>query len=221
MDTENSFEVIKSEDTVSPENIDDKNCKKPKVSKEVFDWIDTVVAALIAVVVIFTFLFRIATIEGPSMQNTLYSGERVVISNLFYEPQYGDIVVISRNTDNSVKALESGNEPIIKRVIATEHQYVDIDFIEGKVYVGPDLAHMTMLDEPYAKTLTTRQWDVTFPLYVEEGHIFVLGDNRNDSMDSRSSAIGNDGLIDKRYILGKAIVRIWPFDAFGGLYSNE
>lgn len=193
---------------------EDQNVPASKVSKDLFDWVDTVVIALISVVIIFTFFFRIATIVGPSMQNTLYSGEKVVISNLFYEPKYGDIVVISRNINNNFDKPIHGSEPIIKRVIATEGQFVDIDFAEGIVYVGPDLAHMTPLEEPYAKAPTTRYFDVEFPLYVEEGHVFVLGDNRNDSLDSRDSSIG---IVDERYILGKAIYRIWPFNRIGGL----
>ena len=194
---------------------------KKDASKDVFEWIDTIVIALISVVIIFTFLFRIATIQGPSMQNTLYSGERVVITNLFYEPKYGDIIVISRNTDNSVGEKPEGNEPIIKRVIATEGQYVDIDFEEGKVYVGRDLGTMKELNEPYTKTPTNLMYDVEFPVYVEQGYVFVLGDNRNDSIDSRSSSIGKGGLVDKRYILGQAVYRIWPFDAIGGLGYDE
>ena len=198
-----------------------ENKKESSVSKEVFEWLDTIITALVAVVIIFTFFFRIATIVGPSMQNTLYEGERVVISNLFYDPEYGDIVVISRNTNNTVNNTVRDNEPIIKRIIAIEGQYVDIDFDEGKVYVGPDLSNMKELNEPYAKTLTTRKWDVQFPLYVEEGYVFVLGDNRDDSLDSRSSSIGDNGLIDERYILGKAVFRIWPFDRIGGLGFDE
>ncbi len=214
---ENGFIVVDDEEILgtSPEESGDGS--KKTVSKEIFDWIDTIVIALIAVVLIFTFLFRIATIVGPSMQNTLYSGERVIISGFGYEPQYGDIVVISRNTNNSVGTVENGSEPIIKRVIAIEGQWVDIDFKTGTVYVGDDPAHLKPLSEPYTKTPTTRKWDVEFPVYVEDNCIFVLGDNRNDSLDSRSSSIGDGGLIDKRYVLGKAIYRIWPFDTFGGL----
>lgn len=215
MEYENGFEVVDYDDEILPP------IPKQPVSKDLFDWIDTIVVALVAVVIIFTFFFRIATIVGPSMQNTLYSGERVVISNLMYEPEYGDIVVISRNTDNSVGPNQSGSEPIIKRVIATEGQYVDIDFVSGKVYVGPDLGNMKELDEPYTKTSTNKKYDVEFPLYVEEGYVFVLGDNRNDSLDSRASWIGDGGLIDKRYILGKAVYRIWPFDTIGGLSLDE
>ena len=94
---------------------------------------------------------------------------------------------------------------------------MDIDFDKGEVYVGPDLSNMTKLEEPYTKAPTNRRYDLDFPIYVEEGYVFILGDNRNDSLDSRSSTIGNDGLVDKRYIIGKAVFRIWPFDVIGGL----
>lgn len=197
-----------------------QNSKEPKVA-ELFDWVDTVVIALISVVIIFSLFFRVATIVGPSMQNTLYSGERVIISNFFYTPEYGDIVVVSRNTNNSVDSADTSREPIIKRIIATEGQYVDINFETGKVYVGADLSNMVELSEPYANGPTNLRYDIEFPVYVKEGHIFVLGDNRNNSTDSRSSSIGDLGLIDERYVLGKAVYRIWPFDSIGGLYENE
>ncbi len=215
MENENGFRT-NDLDEATAESLEE-NTKRSVISKEIFDWVDTVVVALISVVIIFSFLFRIATISGPSMQTTLYSGERIIISNLFYEPKYGDIVVVSRNTYNSVNESSIGSEPIIKRVIATEGQFVDIDFESGKVFVGESLSNMVELDEPYTKTPTNRKYDIEFPIYVDEGYIFVLGDNRNDSIDSRSSSIGEDGLIDKRYILGKAVYRIWPFDAIGEL----
>ena len=82
--------------------------------------------------------------------------------------------------------------------------------------MGYDLANMTLLDEPYIKTPTNNTGDVTFPVYVDKDHIFVLGDNRNESLDSRFKEIGEDGLVDTRYILGHAILRIFPFDRIGG-----
>ena len=94
---------------------------------------------------------------------------------------------------------------------------MDIDFKKGKVYVGYDLANMVELDEPYTKTLTTKKADIEFPVYVDKGCVFVLGDNRNDSLDSRYSVIGDNGLVDKRYILGHAVFRIFPLDRMGGL----
>lgn len=207
------LEQIKTEEN-EPEN-------KPGLQKELFDWLDIIVSSVIAVVIVFTFFFRVVTIKGKSMQNTLFENEKVIISDLFYEPQYGDIVVISRNTDNSPELTVQSSEPIIKRVIATEGQYVDIDFDAGKVYVGYDLGNMVELDEPYTKTLTTRRADVNFPVYVDEGYVFVLGDNRNESLDSRYRQIGKDGLVDKRYILGHAVYRLFPFDRIGGLSLHE
>lgn len=176
----------------------------------IFDWIEILVHAIIGVVICFSFLFRIATIDGPSMMDTLQNGERVVITNLFYTPKAGDIVVISRNAENSVYTMNDDNTPIIKRIIATEGQTVDIDFEAGIVYVDG-----IALDEPYTRTPTNVKRDVEFPVTVDEGCVFVLGDNRNDSKDSRWSDIGNYGMIDTRYILGHAVYRVFPFDRIG------
>ena len=172
----------------------------------IFDWLEVLVQAIIAVVICFSFLFRIATIDGPSMMNTLQDGEKVIITNLFYEPKVGDIVVISRNKENSIYTMNDTNTPIIKRIIATEGQIVDIDFENGDGI---------KLDEPYARTPTNKKYDVEFPVTVDEGCVFVLGDNRNDSMDSRDSRIGEYGMVDTRYILGHAVFRILPFDKIG------
>lgn len=178
--------------------------------KDVFEWLEVIVTAMVAVIVVFTLVFKVVTIDGGSMRETLQDGDKVIISNLFYTPKRGDVVVISRNIDNSYD-VES-QAPIIKRVIATEGQIVDIDFQSGIVYVDG-----VALDEPYARTPTNLAYDIKFPVKVDDGCVFVLGDNRNDSHDSRSSFIGNNGMIDNRYILGKAIVRIFPFDEMGGL----
>ncbi|MEE0945700.1 MAG: signal peptidase I [Acutalibacteraceae bacterium] len=174
--------------------------------KDIFDWVEVVLSAMLAVVIIFTLLFRVATIVGESMENTFFENQKVIISNCFYTPKAGDVVVVSRNADNN-SVLDNEQGPIIKRVIATEGQQVNIDFKSGIVYVDG-----IALDEPYTKTPTNLKYDIEFPVYVPEGHIFCLGDNRNDSLDSRSSRIG---MIDTRYVLGKVTFRILPFDAFG------
>lgn len=184
---------------------------KNSAAGEVFEWLEVVVSALLAVVIIFTFAFRVATIVGGSMENTLIEGEKVIITDWFYTPKAGDIVVISRNIENNAD-ISDDNGPIIKRVIATEGQTVDIDFEEGIVYVDG-----VALDEPYTKTPTNLQYDVKFPVRVPDGHVFCLGDNRNESMDSRDSRIGEGGMIDERYILGKAVFRVLPLDKMGGL----
>ena len=195
---------------------DSNNVKTKKDSFDksfIFDWLEVLVHAIIVVVICFSFLFRIATIDGPSMENTLHHGERVIISNLFYEPKAGDMVVISRNKENSVYTMSDSNTPIIKRIIATEGQTVDIDFEEGIVYVDG-----IALEEEYTKAPTTRKWNVEFPVTVDEGCVFVLGDNRNDSLDSRDLSIG---MVDTRYILGHAVYRVFPFNKIGKLGETD
>ncbi len=210
-------ETVGSQEPVENENpiIDEQTADKiatgvVTVVRQTFDWLDILVSAMVAVVLIFSFVFRTATIEGTSMLDTLHEGERVVISDLGYTPKYGDIVIISRNNNNAPLEEDMNNQPIIKRVIATEGQKVDIDFEKGIVYVDDK-----PLDEPYTSTPTTGADDVEFPVFVPEGHIFVLGDNRSISLDSRSTRIGNMGMIDERYVLGKVLFRVTPINKFG------
>ncbi len=136
------------------------------------------------------------------MYPTLQNGDKLVLlSGFLYEPQIGDVVV--------VKAVDFDEEPIVKRVIAMEGQTVDIDFDTGDVWVDG-----VLLDEPYINDLTTRYEGVDFPITVPENCIFVMGDNRLHSTDSRNPSIG---CIDKRYVLGKAVQIIMPFSRFGGI----
>ena len=152
---------------------------------------------LVTIMVLFLLVFRVIVVSGSSMYSTLIDGDYLLlISNLFYnEPQYGDIIVASKESfDNGA--------PIVKRVIATEGQVVDIDFLKGVVYVDG-----IALDEPYTLTPTTVSEGMRFPLTVEEGCLFVMGDNRNGSKDSRHPEIG---LVDKREVLGKVFFLFVP-----------
>ena len=160
-------------------------------------YLHDVVFLLAGLLLAFLLCFRVVVVFGPSMDNTLCHGDYLLLlGSVFYqEPQYGDIIVASKDS------FDSG-EPIIKRVIATAGQTVDIDFHQGVVYVDG-----VALDEPYTNTLTNLSEGMTFPLTVDEGCVFVMGDNRNESKDSRSPEIG---LIDHREILGKAIFLLFP-----------
>lgn len=186
------------------------------LKKELIEWLGVVASALIIVVILFGFVFRVAIISGDSMKNTLIDRDVVVISNFNYKPKQGDIVVVSRNAENTPESMREENGPIIKRVIATEFQIVNIDFETGTVYIDN-----MPLDEPYISTPTLQKYDIEFPVTVPEGHIFVLGDNREVSLDSRSSRIGEGGMIDTRYVLGHAVYRIFPFDKMGGFEKDD
>jgi len=177
------------------------------------DWKQTVVLylhdlvyLLVGLIIVFLLVFRLIVVSGDSMYSTLVDGDyMLLLSNLFYrEPQHGDIVVISKQT------FDDG-APIVKRVIATEGQIVDIDFVQGIVYVDG-----LPLQEDYISTLTTVYEGVNFPVIVEDGCIFVLGDNRGVSKDSRSPEIG---FVDRREILGKAIFLLLPGTNHG--YSQQ
>ena len=162
---------------------------------------------LAGILLVLLLLFRIVIVSGPSMNATLIDGDYLLLlSNIFYtNPQPGDIVVASKDS------FKNG-EPIIKRVIATEGQIVDIDFNAGIVYVDG-----VALEEDYTLTPTNREEGNSFPMAVEEGCIFVMGDNRNNSKDSRNPEIG---LIDRREVLGKAILLLFP-GTDGGTVSPQ
>lgn len=159
-----------------------------------FDIIDSVKGAVIVVFLIFALVFKAVGVDGDSMVPTLIDGDWVAVSGITMSVDRGDIVVITQPWERNV--------PIIKRVIALGGDTVDIDFDTSEVFVNG-----VLIDEPYIAEPTVVSYDVDFPITVDEGKVFVMGDNRNVSLDSRSSKIG---LIDERYILGKALVRIYP-----------
>lgn len=169
------------------------------VKAEAYDWLQSIVVAILACILLFVFAVRTIGVIGVSMKETLHDGDRVVISNLFYTPESGDIIVLRKESFM--------DEPIVKRVIATEGQTIDIDFDAGIVYVDGEA-----LTEEYIAEPTYRQLQFEGPVTVPEGHVFVMGDNRNHSNDSRDASLG---LVDERYIMGRVLFRMWPLSDFG------
>jgi len=173
----------------------DADEKAMRVRMELYDWIQCIVTAIICGVLIFVFVGRTIGVDGRSMLQTLKHNDRVVISNLFYTPGNGDIVVFQSPSDQF-------EYPLVKRVIATANQTVDINFETGEVFIDG-----IVLNEPYINTLTTSSHDFREPVTVPRGYVFVMGDNRNSSTDSRDNVVG---LVDTRYILGKVLFVLIP-----------
>lgn len=177
---------------------------------DLYDWLQMFLGCVVAAVVLFNCVARLTRVDGSSMDTTLQHGEIMLIWSLGYTPKQGDIVVLNKTS----VLLPDWTEPraIVKRVIATGGQTVDVDYSTGTVYVDG-----RPLDEPYlheemrrpgAPSMQETHWE------VPEGSIFVMGDNRNYSTDSRDSLLG---AIDTDYILGKAILALWPLNRFGAV----
>ena len=176
--------------------------KKLSWKKNTMLYIHDLVYLLVGIMIVFLLVFRVIVVSGSSMYSTLVDGDYLLLlSNVFYhEPEQGDIVVISKESFDNGK-------PIVKRVIATEGQTVDIDFEQGIVYVDG-----VALQEDYINSPTTVEEGMAFPLVVQDGCIFVLGDNRAVSLDSRNPDVG---LIDNREVLGKAFLLMYPGTHYG------
>ncbi len=168
--------------------------------REAYDWIQSLISALLICVLVFVFVLRIMDVHGTSMVPTLRNGDKVLVSGLFYEPERGDIVVFKKDSYDDNKAL-------VKRVIAVEGDVVNIDFENGIVYVNGQA-----IEEEYLSVGTNTKIDFIGPQTVPKNCLFVLGDNRNASTDSRDKRIG---MVDKRVVIGKALMVIYPFDSFG------
>ncbi len=175
--------------------------QQPDTLKEAFEWMDSFMGVLVPLMLLMALVGRPATVFGVSMMPTLYEGDRLFLQQIAYEPQVGDVVVIDRNTQ------EESN--LIKRVIGCAGDEIDIDFQEGIVYRNGE-----PLDEPYINEPTFVKMDVEFPVTVPEGCVFVMGDNRNHSDDSRDSEIG---MVDTRRVMGKALFRFFPLNRLGGI----
>lgn len=161
---------------------------------ELYDWINSIIAALIVCVLVFVFAARMVNVVGSSMYPTLEKDDKIVICNLFYTPKQGDIVVLRKETFM--------DDPIVKRVIAVEGQTVNIDFESGIVYVDN-----VAINEPYLNDLTHERENFEGPYTIPEGCVFVMGDNRNASTDSRAASLG---AVDTRYIMGRVYATVFP-----------
>ena len=182
--------------------------------RDVYETVSSLVSALLVVVLVFTFLVRLMGVSGPSMIPTLQDGDRLLVVNslLCGDYQVGDIVIARKETFDS--------KPIIKRVIATEGQTVNIDYDTGTVYIDGEALNETQFG--IENGITFHPYDgyeaLVFPQTVPKGCVFVLGDNRTVSRDSRYAEIG---MIDTRHIMGEAVFTLYPFDRFGFVKTNE
>ena len=171
--------------------------KQTAKGRDLYEWVQSLVGSVLVVVAIFTFVIRMMGVDGHSMLNTLQHGDRLLVVNsmLYHDYKYGDIVILRKNG-------VFDDDPIVKRVIPVEGQTVDIDFAEGIVYVDGEA-----LEEDYIREPTYTAEGTEFPLTVPEGSIFVMGDNRNGSSDSRDYRLGT---VETRYVIGKAAFLIFP-----------
>ena len=181
------------EDTADGEEEEEQD---ETIVNSVYDWARSLVSAVVGVVLLFTFVLRLIGVSGSSMENTFYTGDRVVILNsVFCDYQPGDVVVA--DAYNAVL-----NETIVKRIIATGGQTVDIDFYRGIVYVDG-----VALDEPYVKEPTYTNGGLQYPITLAEDEVFLMGDNRNASTDSRSYMLGP---VKEGYLQGKVVFLLFP-----------
>ena len=168
---------------------------------DLYFWLQALVLALVALILLFTFVGRITPVVGESMVPTLHHGDMLILQSLGYKPRQNDVVVLT-------KAFRDVDGPIVKRVIAVGGQTVDIDYDAGTVAVDGQV-----LDEPYIhEAMLCPTYENQTHIEVPEGSIFVMGDNRNHSSDSRDVTLGT---VDTRYLLGKAEFICFPFSDFG------
>ena len=167
---------------------------------DLYEWIQSLMTALVICMAIFIFIIRVIDVSGSSMFPTLHDGDKMLVSNLFYTPHAGDVVVFKTDRYDPERAL-------VKRVIATEGQEISIDFDRGIVYIDG-----LPVEEDYIAELTKTKLDFIGPQTVPEGCMFVMGDNRNASTDSRKNEFG---MVDQRMLLGRAYYVIFPLSDTG------
>ncbi len=198
LNNEKFNEVFSEENVPANDNREKVYTNASVVVTTVYEWILSLLRSCILIVVILAFCFRLVNVDGSSMNPTLIDKDKVIVTNLFYEPKDGDVVVISHG--------EIYDEPLVKRVIATAGQTLNIDFTTGDVFVDG-----VLIEEKYIQG-NTIQGDHEIPSIIPEGKVFVMGDNREHSLDSRFEKVG---LIDETSIIGKASLVAFPFTNFG------
>ncbi|MER2151587.1 MAG: signal peptidase I [Candidatus Limivicinus sp.] len=181
-------------------NEEEKAEKEASVRVDLYEWIQSLMTALVICMAVFIFCVRTIDVSGSSMFPTLHDGDKMLVSNLLYKPKAGDIVVFKTDNYDPERAL-------VKRVIATEGQEISIDFDRGVVYIDG-----LPVEEDYIAELTKTKLDFIGPQTVPEGCIFVMGDNRNASTDSRKKEIG---MVDNRMLLGRAYYVLFPVNDMG------
>lgn len=192
----NSNAIQQDEEIIFPETKSFQVVKEKKSPWEiVYEWMDSFVFSIILILIVFVFGFRVVGVDGESMMPTLNNMDWLAVQAINSTIERGDIVVITQPNIT--------NEPLIKRVIAVGGDTLDINFMTGEVKVNGEV-----IDEPYIMAPTHNQGDFNKPIRIPEGYLFVMGDNRNESLDSRFDSIG---IIDERYVLGVASVRLFPF----------
>ena len=205
------------------ENKQDEEKEEPKkpflvrFTRDFHDLMEMFVFSAIAVIMLFTVGVRQCIVRGDSMERTLSDEERLMVVGIHYEPQQGDIIVFHQ-TD---RVYGRYNEPIVKRVIATEGQWIDIDRRTQTVTVyDENKENPQVLDESAYRYLDSGEWTaglkMNFPVQVPENCVFVLGDNRNNSADSSTESV--IGFVDERRILGKVVLRVTPASKAGPVY---
>jgi signal peptidase I len=197
----------------------DKTNPQKSFLNDIFDVMEAVFISVFVVVLFFAYVARPVTVDGRSMESTLHDQDRLFMSDLFYTPDYGDIVIVDNSVSWTYDAsgnLVQGNgiaedKRLIKRVIAKGGDELDIHFSTGEVYLNGEL-----LDEPYINNATVSNYGAfSYPVVIPEGYLFVMGDNRQNSTDSRASAVG---FVSEDQVLGKALFRFAPLSDFGSIY---